>query len=163
MKKSILGIVCCVILIFSFVACKNNSKDKNFEVDLNTVYENVISAQTENAEELVLFPETSEDYINELYAGLNDIELEEKTLYVHPIGIACEIALVKVKNSEDIEKVKTIFEQRIEKGIESIMCDSESQDVWRRRAKVQTKGKYVCMIVLPDGYVIPENVFEIAM
>lgn len=165
MKRKIIAILLSVVLIFLFTGCKDNNVDesKEFVVELNTVYENIINLQSDSSEELILFPETSEDYINELYAGLNEIEIDEKTLYVHPIGMACEIALVKVKNSEDVEKVKAIFEQRIDKGAESAMCDSESQDIWKKRAEVQTKGNYVCMIVLPDGYVIPENVFEVAI
>lgn len=164
MKKSIIGIilvvVLMVILLVVFAAYKNNDVDKNFTISLEKVYENIINAQPEDVEELVLLPEANEDYINELYSGLNDVEIEEKALYVHPIGIACEIAVVRVKNSIDVEKVKTIFNQRIEKGIDSIMCDSESQDVWRTRAQVQTKGNYICMVVLPDEYVIPQNVFD---
>lgn len=159
MRKGIVGIMLAIFLMVLLTACKNNDVDENFTISLEKAYENIINAQPEGAEELVLLPETNEDYINELYSGLNDVEIEEKALYVHPIGIACEIALVRVKNSADIEKVKTIFEQRIEKGVDSIMCDSESQDIWRTRAQVQTKGNYICMIVLPDEYTIPQNVF----
>lgn len=163
MRKGIVGIMLVAFLMIVFTACKNNEVDKNFTISLEEVYENIINAQGEVGEELVLLPETNEDYIDELYSGLNDIEIEEKALYVHPIGIACEIALVRVKNSADIENVKTIFEQRIEKGVDSIMCDSESQDIWRTRAQVQTKGNYICMIVLPDEYTIPQNVFDFSM
>lgn len=161
MKKSILLIVTICILVFSLLGCNNSNNEKNNEilVNLTDVYNLVINAQPENVEELVLLEETSEDYIEELYTGLKDISLEEKKFYVHPIGIACEIAMVKVENDADIEKIESIFKNRIDKGINSIMCDTDSQDIWRRRAQVQTKGKYVCMIVLPDEYIIPSDVF----
>ncbi len=164
MKKCFIYTVIILILIFSFVGCQNNThleESEDTKIDLEKVYNSIIDAQPKDAEELILFQETSEDYLEELYTGLKDIELEEKVIYVHPIGIACEIALVQVKNSNDVKSVEEIFSNRIEKGIESIMCDSEAQDIWRRRAEVQTKGKYVCMIVLPDGYEIPENVFDV--
>ena len=32
---------------------------------------------------------------------------------------------------------------------------------WQLYARVQSSGNFVCMIVLPEGYTIPENVFEL--
>ena len=137
-------------------------EDNNMESTskLETAYNTIINAQGENAEALILFPETSDDYIEGLYSGLKDIKTKEKILYVHPIGMACEIALVEVENEDDIEKVEKIFEDRIEKGINAAMCDSASQDIWRRRAEIQIKDNCICMIVLPDENVIPEDIFK---
>ena len=139
----------------------NSGDENNIETisKLETAYKTIINAQPENAEALILFSETSDDYINGLYEGLKDIKMKEKVLYVHPIGMACEIALVEVENEDDIEKVKKIFEDRIEKGINAAMCDSASQDIWRKRAEIQVKDNCICMIVLPDRYEIPENIF----
>ena len=139
-----------------------NIEDNNIESTskLETAYNTIINAQGENAEELILFPETSDDYIEGLYSGLKDIKTKEKILYVHPIGMACEIALVEVENEDDIEKVEKIFKDRIEKGINAAMCDSASQDIWRRRAEIQIKDNCICMIVLPDENVIPEDIFK---
>lgn len=138
-----------------------NIEDNNIESTskLETAYNTIINAQGENAEALILFPETSDDYIEGLYSGLKDIKTKEKILYVHPIGMACEIALVEVENEDDIEKVEKIFKDRIEKGINAAMCDSASQDIWRRRAEIQIKDNCICMIVLPDENVIPEDIF----
>ena len=139
-----------------------NIEDNNIESTskLETAYNTIINAQGENAEALILFPETSDDYIEGLYSGLKDIKTKEKILYVHPIGMACEIALVEVENEDDIEKVEKIFKDRIEKGINAAMCDSASQDIWRRRAEIQIKDNCICMIVLPDENVIPEDIFK---
>ena len=139
-----------------------NIEDNNIESTskLETAYNTIINAQGENAEALILFPETSDDYIEGLYSGLKDIKTKEKILYVHPIGMACEIALVEVENEDDIEKVEKIFKDRIEKGINAAMCDSTSQDIWRRRAEIQIKDNCICMIVLPDENVIPEDIFK---
>ena len=37
----------------------------------------------------------------------------------------------------------------------------ESAAGWQLYAQVQSSGNFVCMIVLPEGYTIPENVFEL--
>ena len=182
MKKIIICLVAIVVVIGGIYLCKvsinnvienpnndlnsgdieiNSGDENNIETisKLETAYKTIINAQPENAEALILFPETSDDYINGLYEGLKDIKMKEKVLYVHPIGMACEIALVEVENEDDIEKVEKIFEDRIEKGINAAMCDSASQDIWKRRAEIQVKDNCICMIVLPDGYEIPENIF----
>ena len=72
----------------------------------------------------------------------------------------CEIFLVEAKNSEDAEAVAGIFKARIEMGADN---DSypESAKGWQLYAKVQRSGNFVCMIVLPEGHIIPENVFAI--
>lgn len=182
MKKIIICLVAIVVVIGGIYLCKvsinnvienpnndlnsgdieiNSGDENNIETisKLETAYKTIINAQPENAEALILFPETSDDYINGLYEGLKDIKMKEKVIYVHPIGMACEIALVEVENEDDIEKVEKIFEDRIEKGINAAMCDSASQDIWKRRAEIQVKDNCICMIVLPDGYEIPENIF----
>lgn len=145
--------------VVQYVDIKANENIEKISV-LEKAYNTIINAQGENAEELILFPETSDDYIEGLYSGLKDIKTKEKILYVHPIGMACEIALVEVENEDDIEKVEKIFKDRIEKGINAAMCDSASQDIWRRRAEIQIKDNCICMIVLPDDNVIPEDIFK---
>lgn len=164
MKKSIIAIIVACVLVFVgvfIVIMANANKEEEVVVDLNEVYNSIIAMQPSDAEELILFEETNDDYIEELYTGLKDVKLKNKVIYVHPIGMACEIALVEVENKSDVDVVKNIFESRIGKGIDSIMCDSDSQDIWRRNAQIHSKGNYVCMIVLPDEYKIPENVFEL--
>lgn len=172
--KKVLIIIISIILIVGIVIgiVKISEKSDNVDIDignnnieeeiifnLQEVYDNILKLQPEDKEELVLFLENNEDLIEGLYVGLKDISIKEKMIYMHPIGMACEIALVEVENKEDLEKVKDIFEARIEIGKEAAMCDSESQDIWRRRAQIQQKGNYICMIVLPDDYIIPENIF----
>lgn len=172
--KKIFLITYTILLVFTLAACNNeiqnehveigdsNIEQVEFKTNLEGIYNAIIAAQPEEKQkELILFPETNEDLINSYYEGLKDIELEEKNFYMHPVGYACEIALVKANSIEDVEKIKNIFEARIQKGIDFAMCDSESQDFWKRRAEIQTREKYVCLIVLPDGYNIPQEIFSL--
>ena len=141
------------------VAC-NNKKDEEFITNLSAVYDSILAVQPDQkAEEIVLFPETNEELLESYYPGLADIQVREKSIYMHPVGYACEIALVEVEKLEDVEKVKAIFEKRIEKGKTAMMCDAESQDIWNRRAEIQSRGRYVGLIVLPDDFVIPKDIF----
>lgn len=163
MKKNlwfvIIAIIVIIIAILVICGMKNN---KEFTTDLEGVYNAIISEQPKDkVEELVLFKETNEELINSYYEGLANIDLLEKNIYMHPVGHACEIALVKVNNINDMEAVENIFKERIKIGTESTMCDWETQDIWKRRAEIQTKGNYACLIVLPDGYNIPQDIFSL--
>lgn len=67
------------------------------------------------------------------------------------------------ENAEELilfeESVADIFQARIDMGADNTNYP-ESAAGWQLYAQVQKSGNFVCMIVLPGGYVIPENVFE---
>ena len=62
--------------------------------------------------------------------------------------------------ASDSARMKEIFEARIEHGA-SDTTYPETAIHWANNGQVHTYGNYVCMIVLPEGYIIPENVFEL--
>lgn len=70
----------------------------------------------------------------------------------------CEIVMVEVANSADVQAVADIFQARIDLGSDDTNYP-ESAAGWKLYAQVQQSGNFVCMIVLPEGNVIPENVF----
>jgi hypothetical protein len=57
-----------------------------------------------------------------------------------------------------VQKVVDIFEARIEMGASNTTYP-ESAAGWQNYAQVHKSGNFVCMIVLPSGYTIPDNVF----
>lgn len=176
MKHFILGILS-IACVFSFAACgtqtiTNDLDDGNIEInendnqeiqtnDLEKVYDYIIDSQAENLKhELMFFQETDQEMIEAYYPGLSDVSLKQEFIYTPAIiGFAQEIALVEVENSKDVDKVKDIFNQRIEYCKTTVACDPEVNDMWATNATVQVSGNFVAMIALPDGYVIPDNVF----
>ncbi len=99
--------------------------------------------------------------IGSFYPGLDAVELSQQAYYMPPIAThPCEIVLVEVKNEADAQKVADIFQARIDMGADNTSYP-ESAAGWALYAQVHKSGNFVCMIVLPEGYVIPENVFEI--
>ena len=126
----------------------------------NTFYQAILDAQPEDAEELILFEESNPDLIASFYPGLDGIALSQQAYYMPPIAThPCEIVLVEVKNTADVQTVAEIFQARIDIGADNTNYP-ESAAGWKLYAQVQMSGNFVCMIVLPEGYVIPENVFE---
>ena len=77
-------------------------------------------------------------------------------IVTHP----CEIVLVEVANKEDVQTVADIFQARIDMGADDVSYP-ESASGWQLYAQVQVSGNFVCMIVLPKGYVIPKDVFAV--
>lgn len=161
--KRILFFVLAAALCISLVGCAKTGSDIPQDLDLQQVYQTILDAQKETEqEELVLLEETSDDLIENYYVGLKGIELKQRVLYMAPItGFACEVMLVEVADSKDVQAVEDIFNARINLG-GSDEFYAETSALWKANAKVQTLGNYVAMVVFPDGYVIPDNVFKSA-
>jgi len=156
---------CCLLtaalLLFSLLtACGEKTPAAETVIDLETVYQDILDAQANNGmETLVFFPESNPEFIDSCYPGLSAIALTQQFYYVPPVfGFACEIMLVEVTSENDVQTVRDIFQARIDNGA-SDPTYPENAEPWANNAQIQQSGRYLCMIVLPDGYTIPENVF----
>ena len=150
-----------MVLFTSLCGCAGEtSKGPEPGTALSTFYQAVLDAQPADAEPLILFEESNPALIGSFYPGLDAIGLNQPAYYMPPIAThPCEIVLVEVKNDADVEKVADIFQARIDMGADNTTYP-ESAAGWALYAKVHKSGKFVCMIVLPEGYIVPENVFE---
>ena len=159
MKKVFSLFLICMMLV-SLWGCGSEKTDGPAPgTALSTFYQAVIDAQPADAEELILFEENNPDLIASFYPGLEKINLSQQAFYMPPIAThPCEIVLVEVANSEDVQAVVDIFQARIDLGSDNTNYP-ESADGWKNYAQVQQSGNFVCMIVLPGSNVIPENVF----
>lgn len=127
-------------------------------LEMEDVYQNILTS-IKAGDDFIMFPESNPNIIDEFYEGLSDVELNQSVFYIHPItGFACEVMLVEVANEDDLQAVIDIFEGRIALGANETFY-AETAALWKTNAQVQTWENYVCMIALPDGYEIPENVF----
>ena len=179
MKKIIAWLLVCLMLVAvcgcskddnnvvsndnSGVAATDAVKDEGpaAGTELVTFYQAILDAQPEGVEELILFEESNPDLIASFYPGLDAITLNQQVFYMPPIAThPCEIVLVEAKNSDDAQAVAEIFEARIVLGSDDTSYP-ESAAGWAQFAQVQRSGNFVCMIVLPEAYVIPENVFAV--
>ena len=159
--KKVLLMFLVVVMFLTMCGCSREEENAPAPgTDLNTFYQAVMDAQPEDAAALILFEESNPDLIANFYPGLDGIELNQQVFYMPPIVThPCEIVLVEVKNKDDVQAVADIFQARIDMGADNISYP-ESAEGWQLYAQVQKSGNFVCMIVLPEGYVIPENVFE---
>ena len=105
------------------------------------------------------FEEYNPGLIASFYPGLENISLNQQVFYMPPIATyPCEIVLVEVADSADVQTVADIFQARIDLGSDNTNYP-ENAAGWKLYAQVQQSGNFVCMIVLPASNVVPENVF----
>jgi len=159
MKKNLFfAIIATTLLVLTGCAKEKETKILNME----EVYQSVLTLQEGSGKEaLIMLPESNEEYLEMFYPGFSSIPRTQTVAYMAPVtGFATEILLVEVTNKDDVKAMKEIFESRIERGA-SDTTYPETAIHWANNGQVHTYGNYVCMIVLPEGYIIPENVFEL--
>lgn len=159
MKRYITVLLALMLMLTSLTAC---GKSKDGSLDLEEVYQSILDAQDCPEEEYIMLPEENEDYINYFYAGLSDIELKQRVIYMHPVtGAPTEVMLVELANADDVEAVQKIFQARIDLGIADDFIPENSQG-WQDNAQIQTSGNYVALICMADCCTIPDDVFALS-
>ena len=160
MKKLFLSIVALATLL-SLFGCDQKDKGPEPGTPVSSFYDAILAAQPEGTENLIFFEESDPALINSFYPGLDGIELSQQAFYMPPIAThPCEIVLVEVKDAANVQAVVDIFQARIDLGADNTTYP-ESAAGWQLYAQVQCSGNFVGMIVLPEGYVVPENVFDL--
>ena len=97
------------------------------------------------------------DYLTNYYPGLSAVSTNQKTIYTTMISAAvCEIALVEVKNASDVQKVKDIFQARIDAQVGTDDAPGgawypASIEGWKTGSRIVSKGNYVMMVAFPEG------------
>ena len=160
MKKLTVALLL-LAMIVSLFGCGGKDKGPEAGTPVSSFYDAILAAQPESAEDLIFFEESDPALINNFYPGLDGIELSQQVFYMPPIAThPCEIVLVEVKDAANVQAVVDIFQARIDLGADNTTYP-ESAAGWQLYAQTQYSGNFVCMIVLPEGYVIPENVFDL--
>ena len=166
--KRLLSILALCALTLALTACGGgngassggaSSGAAGGDISFDAVYQGILDAQ-ENTDEFILFPEEGADAIESLYPGLTALNPARIQLYLPPVtGYACEILLVEVAE-DDVDAAKAILQDRIDSGANDTGYP-ENAVLWQNNAQIQTQGNCLCMIALPDGCTIPENVFSL--
>ena len=166
--KRLLSILALCALALALTACgggnnasSGGASSAGGEVSFDAVYQGILDAQKDSGqEELIVVPEEGADAIESLYPGLTALDPTRLQLYLPPVtGYACEILLVEVAEG-DVDAAKAILQDRIDSGAGDTGYP-ENAVLWQNNAQVQVQGNCLCLIALPDGYTIPENVFAL--
>ncbi len=131
-------------------------------IDLDEAYNAIWAMQPEGTEQPKLTAhEKNSELVKRLYPDMERFDYEQYVLYApDEIGYPCEIILVEATYKVDADHAQEVFVNRIENAAKAA-AGTDNENAWVNRAEVQRDGFYVAMIVLPDGYEIPRNVFEL--
>lgn len=153
MKRAI-SILLSLLLTLALVGCGGQADTPAQSVDLKAAAEAAIASI--NSEDVVLFPEENPDAIESLYPNLTAVDTAQLVVYLPPIiGNPCEVVLVEVKSSGDVDTVRDILQNRIDvAGDDSAYPDNAAG--WKNRATVSVNGNYLVLSVLPDGVDTPD-------
>lgn len=97
--------------------------------------------------------ETVQELMDSYYPGLSEIPVRQCGVYIAAISAAVgEIALVEVENDEDVQKVKDIFQARIDYqvGDENNPGGAwypETIEGWKNNSHIAASGNYVLLAV----------------
>lgn len=150
-----------LICMMAVMAGCGESQNDGKEYDLQQVYQNILASQPAGTEDLsgVMFETTDKDAIEVTYPGLGEIELKQEVCYQHAVTGFCEVMLVEAADSSDVQKIVDIFNARIDTAADDTFYPETAQ-IWAQNAQVQTEGNYVAMVALPDGYTVPDKIFN---
>lgn len=97
------------------------------------------------------------DYLTNYYPGLSKIATKQQAIYTTMMSAAvCEIAVVEVKNAADVQKVKDIFQARVDYQVGTDDAPGgawypASIEGWKTGSRIVSKGNYVMLVAFPDG------------
>lgn len=159
MLKKIVTLAMAAVLAVSLVACGNTASKPTATpqpVDLAAFGEKYVTE-----EKMPALLDTQEDMGKQImdanYAGLNDIDTQQCLLYVSLMGVnSSEMALVQVTNSEDVSKVKDVFQARIDGMINGGAFYPSDVENWTNNSEIVTNGDYVALVVSTDKDAIVE-------
>lgn len=89
--------------------------------------------------------------LDQFYPGLSDIAMEQSLVYVCQMSMNNgETALIQVKDSKDVDAVKSILQARIDGMIDGGAWYPGPTELWTNDSRVVSKGSYVMMVVSVD-------------
>ena len=169
--KKILTLFLTLAMLLSLAACGNKEDNTPVEDD-KTQEENIQedNTQTETAEQVDLaafytavcekygenFPATVNltempESMDGFFPGLSAIEAKQLMIYQPMMGaVVCEIALVEVTNSADVDAVKAILQGRIDTQVEGGAWCPESIEGWKSNSRIVTNGNCLMMIAYSE-------------
>ena len=158
MKRIFSLVLAAALLAVSLAACGGNSDGgQEKKVDLaafaQTIRDDYGFPMLERADPA---DELGATMLDNYYPGLSGMDLAQVEVYLAAISFSGgELALVQAKNSGDADKVKGIFDARVDsKTTEGPANYPEEVELWQRCAKVASNGTYVLLVNHEDSEAI---------
>lgn len=142
--KKLMLVLFSVLIAISISSCSSKSSEENIK-DIPTEELSEAILNTEEFQFGMLFP-ADENYLNETI-GLDFEKLEEYSFSEPAMIQSTTLYIAKVKNSDDIDKVKESFTKKlqlIQESFEQYLPDPYEMSL---KGQVVNKGKYVMLVI----------------
>lgn len=157
MKKKLLALALALTLGLSLAACGGRTTppaEKPQEtVDLTAFYETLREESTWPELMNLTEDETMAELLESYYPGLSEIPTKQCGVYVAAISAAVgEIALAEAEKEEDVQKIKDIFQARIDYQVGDDANPGgawypETIEGWKNNSHIVSHGNYVMLAV----------------
>lgn len=160
-KHTIILSMLIIILALALCACQNSEQKQTEAINLQECYEQGIASLNDtSADPPVLFPETNIDYFEAFYPGISAIEMKQFYAGVAPVTNApFEIILVEVANTDDVQKMIEIFQNRADRAAKD-EAYPENAAAWLNEVKITSRDHYVFLAVLMNNEVPAEFILD---
>ena len=156
LKRKLISLLLALTLLAALASCGNGNSGGSApaaDVDLKAFYESLLVTDPESED--YFYPDTpvEGDNLTAYYPGLEDIATKQLLIYQPMMSaVACEIALVEVENADDVQKVKDIFQARIDAQVGTDDAPGgawypETIEGWKNNSRIVSNGNYVMLIV----------------
>lgn len=148
MKRKTLTALLSLTLLFSLTACGSSDAAQDADtktVDLNAFVQELAAEQGENFAADADVVEAG--LVNDFYPGLADISTKQLiALQPNMSSVVCELVLVEVENSADVDAVKAILQARIDAQVSGGAWYPASIESWEQNSRIVSHGNYVMLV-----------------
>lgn len=158
MKKIIVIVMAIFMLMAGITGCASKSSDKNTA----SISTSEISDEIKKAADISDMKTADASKLRKLY-GINSDELDNFVLYTAPTNIrADEIAILKVKESGNVDSIKDKISKRIDDKSQSFKNYLPLQYSLIEKHVLKSKGNFIIFVVSKDSDKI-EDAFDKAV
>lgn len=133
-----------IFMMLTLTAC-SGGKDKNIDVDINKLAEEIQSQAITSGE---LKQATTDIFASTYFVDMDKIE--ESSAYLSAATTACEVAIVKCKDSAYVSEVETLFKNRATNQSKLFATYNTTEAAKLDSAIVKSAGNYVVLCVVDD-------------
>lgn len=145
MFKKLTSFALAAVLALSLAACGQKAPEA-FSADLEAFYDESLLVE-ERAEGLAM-ERLTDEYMDVFYPGLSEIECKQNVIYTPLISaVAYEVAMVEVADAADVEKVKEVFQNRVDSQINGGAFYPDTVEAWENNSEIVVRDNYVCLFV----------------
>ena len=159
LKRKLISLLLALTLLAALASCGNGNSGGSApaaDVDLKAFYESLLVTDPESEDYFNPDVPVEGDALATAFPGLEDIATKQLVIYQPMMSaVACEIALVEVENADDVQKVKDIFQARIDAQVGTDDAPGGAWypatiEGWKNDSRIVSNGNYVMLIVWED-------------